>query len=59
MAEEVLELCLHGQNVQKLPVTSLIKQLKVKSNQKIVKINICLEVRDGKLFSEDAIEFRE
>ena len=59
MAEEVLGLCLHGRNIQELPVPSLPEHLNIASNQKLVKINAYLEIRYGKLFSEDVIEFED
>lgn len=59
MAREALELCLHGVNIDTLPTRREAEDIEVNSNEKVVEIIVSLQIKDGKLFCEDAIEFTE
>lgn len=56
MAEEALELALHGTLICDVPNASEISHSLCKS-QKVIYVEAKLEIRDGKLFSPNVIEF--
>ena len=57
MAKEVLELVLHGMLPQELPEAAPLEKICLEENQKAVWIETELEVKDGKLFCPNVIEF--
>jgi len=57
MAAEALELELHGTLIENIPLSSDISLIKITQNQRIEKIDIELEIKQGRLFCPSVIEY--
>ena len=57
MAIEALELELHGTLIENIPLSSNVFSIRLNQHQTIEKIDIELEIREGKLFCPSVIEF--
>lgn len=59
MAKEVLMLTLHETRINDLPKSSTRESIHLNENQRICKIEVTMEVKEGKLIDNDTIEFKK
>lgn len=57
MAEDVLTLCLHGMRADELPVPTVLENIVLMDNCKPYLITVEMDVQDGKIVSDEVVEY--